>query len=78
MLAFFPGSAFAVFLGGQVFLLAAWDWQTPAALFVVATALAYMTRGWWPKRATKTKPGCGSNCGCAVAPKAGALKPPAV
>lgn len=52
-------------------LLAAWDWQTPAAGLAVAAALGYLTRGWWPRRKTAEKPGCGSGCGCSVAPKPG-------
>lgn len=57
-------------------LAATSDWQTPAAGLVVAAALGYLTRGWWwPRRKTAAKPGCGSGCGCSVAPKPGLPKP---
>jgi len=39
------------------------DWQTPAALFVVALTAVLMVRGVWKKR---RKPGCGGDCGCAA------------
>ncbi len=37
------------------------DWQTPAALLVVAVALAWLV---WRMLRARSKPGCGDACGC--------------
>jgi hypothetical protein len=47
------------------------DFQTVAALVVVAGALAYLGWSAWKKR---TKPGCGGGCGCAADESKAGLK----
>jgi len=47
------------------------NWQTIAALGVVAIAVVYLVGLAWGKR---TKPGCGGDCGCPADKLKGGLK----